>query len=85
MDTYAKKALEFLKRNGKITHQDIMRETYTNCPHSTLRSLKRLLKDTNMSLLETWSESSKTIIENGEPKEVKKRFKTYFLQTNECK
>ena len=81
-----KKALRFLKDNGQITHLDIQRECRTTCPHSILRSLKRMLNGRNMTLMENWSKSSKKIMVNGKEKEKTSRYKTYFLVTREvCK
>jgi len=39
-----KRALEFLKQNGKITHRDIILLTNSNCPHSVLRQMKNYVE-----------------------------------------
>lgn len=38
---YWKQAFDFLKDNGQITNQDIIRITNTNCPHSVIRDMRK--------------------------------------------
>ena len=39
--SYWRKALQHLEQTGKITCQDIINITHTNCPHSVIRDLKK--------------------------------------------
>lgn len=44
--SYVKKAEEFIRRWGMITHRHIMRVTGCNCPYSVLRDLKKRVQFT---------------------------------------
>ena len=41
MISYWRQTLEYLENHGKITCQDIINLTHTNCPHSVIRDLRK--------------------------------------------
>ena len=41
MKTYWEQVLAYLEKYGKITNQEIIKITNTNCPHSVIRDVKK--------------------------------------------